>query len=91
MTFSQEQIDRIKELAGIFLPVSDIAVLIGVNPFELKAELKDYDSPARAAYLTGKAEAKADMLAQEMRLAKLGSPLGIESTRAALMKMELDE
>ena len=91
MTYSQEQIDKIKELAGIFLPISDIAVIIGVEPAVLKSDIKMYDSPVRSAYLVGKAEAKADMLAQEMRLAKIGSPLGIESTRAALSKMELDE
>lgn len=91
MTFSQDQIEKIEQLAAIFLPISDIATLIGVEPFCLKAEIRDYDSPVRAAYLKAKATAKAKMLAQEMRLAQLGSPLGLESTRDALMKMELDE
>lgn len=91
MTFSQEQIDKIAELAAIFLPLSDIAVIVGVDHFTLKAEIRDYDSPVRAAYMLAKATAKAELLAQEIKLAKLGSPLGLESTKHALMKMELDE
>lgn len=91
MEFSTEQIETIEKYAGCFLPPSDLAVILGVDPFMFKAELRNYESPARAAYLKGKTISKAQLLEQEMKLAKIGSPLGIESTKAALIQMELDE
>lgn len=91
MTYSQEQIDSIRKFASVFLPVSDIAICLGVPPELLKADIRDYDNPARQAYLEGKAFSKAELRAQEMKLAKIGSPLGLQNTKAALLEMELDE
>lgn len=91
MKFSPDQIEQIEKLASIFLPVSDMAVILGVDPNLFKAEIRDYDSPARAAYMRGKALSKAALLAQEMKLAKVGSPLGLDSTRRSLANMEIDE
>ena len=91
MNFSQETLDQIQELASVFLPNSDIAVIIGVEPYELKAEIRNYDSPVRASYFRGKASSKAALLQQEMKLAKIGSPLGLDSVRKAMHNMDLDE
>lgn len=91
MEYTQEQIETIRKLASVFLPVTDIARVIGVEPPLLKADIRDYDSPARAAYMQGKSISKAQIRAQEMKLAKIGSPLGLESTARALTEMELDE
>lgn len=91
MEFSSDQLETIERYAGCFLPPSDLAVILGIDPHLFKAELRNYDSPVRAAYLKGKTIAKAQLLEQEMKLAKIGSPLGIESTKAALLNMELDE
>lgn len=91
MTYSPEQIDKIEKLASVFLPVSDIAVLIDVDPHILKADVRDYGHPARKAYVKGKTFSKAQLAAQEMKLAKIGSPLGIQSAGASLVRMELDE
>ena len=84
MKFSEEQLARIEELAGLFMSVTDIAVLIGVEPFQLKAEIRDYESPARTAYLRGKTISKAELLQNEMKFAKIGSPLGMEAVRKSL-------
>ncbi len=91
MEYSKEQIDKVQELAEVFLPISDIAVILEVDPNLLKADIRDYDNPVRAAYLKGKSLSKAALLSQEMKLAKIGSPLGLDSTRKALVSMEIDE
>lgn len=91
MIYSQQQIERIEHYASVFLPISDIAVCIGVPPELLKADIRDYDSPARTAYMKGKSMSKAELHEQEMKLAKVGSPLGLMSTQQALVNMELDE
>ena len=89
--YSTEQLQQIEKLASIFLPIKDIAVIIGVDPNQLKYDVRDYDSPAREVYMRGKSLSKAALLAQEMKLAKVGSPLGLESTRKSLANMEIDE
>lgn len=91
MIYSPEQIDQIEKLASVFLPISDIAVLIDADPHILKNDIRDYDNPARKAYIKGKTFSKAQLAAQEMKLAKIGSPLGIQSAGSALVRMELDE
>lgn len=91
MKYSQKQLEDIQRLASIFMPISDMAVCLDVPPEILKADIRDYDSEARTAYLRGKAYSKAELLAQEMKLAKVGSPLGLQSTKQALTEMELDE
>lgn len=91
MTYSKEQLKNIEKFASVFLPVSDIAVCIGVSPEILKHDIRDYNNPVRTAYMRGKSFSKAALLAQEMKLAKVGSPLGLQTTKQALIDMELDE
>lgn len=91
MTFSDQQTQMIEKLASIFLPISDIASILGVDPDELKRDIRYGDSEAAAAYRRGKANSRAAIHAQEMKLARLGSPLGIEQVSRHLTAMELDE
>lgn len=91
MTYSEKQIQQVEKFASVFLPIRDIAVCIGVPPEILKADIRDYHNPVREAYMRGKAYSKAELHAQEMKLAKVGSPLGLQSTKQALIDMETDE
>ncbi|MBD5172291.1 MAG: hypothetical protein HDT02_03605 [Bacteroidales bacterium] len=91
MKFSEQQLNLIEELAAVFLPVSDIASILDVEPFILKAEIRNADSDASRAYRRGKAQSKVAIRTQEMKLAQIGSPLGIESVARHLTEMELDE
>lgn len=91
MIFSKQIVEQVGKLAGIFLPISDIAAIIGVDADELRREINRKSSEVGKEYRRVKAVTKAQLQAKEMQLAKIGSPLGIESTKQALINMELDE
>lgn len=82
---------NIENLASIFMPVSDIAVIVEMDANLLREALADPDHPFSLAYRRGKATAKAKIRAQEMELAQLGSPLGVQNVRDNLIDMEADE
>ena len=83
--------EEIERLAGYFVPVSDIATVLELHPGELRARLADESHPWSLAYRRGKAKAKVALRAQEMELARVGSPLGMQSVRENLLTMETDE
>lgn len=91
MNYSEKQIKDIEGYAAIYLPVSDIAILIGVEPGALRDDLRDTSHPASIAYRRGKLTTKVALHAQEVKLASVGSPLAIENARRNLMDMEDDE
>lgn len=91
MLFSNDLIERIEELASLYMTVSDIAVIIGVDNNVLREELANGDSPAAKAYLRGKIKSKQELRRQEIQLAKVGSPLALQNCRDALIEMEEDE
>lgn len=82
---------EIQRLAALFVPISDIAVILELDPMELRERIADPDSPESIAYRRGKAMAKVRIRAQEMELAACGSPLGLQSVRDNLLTMENDE
>lgn len=91
MTLNDEQLENIEKLASIYLPITDIALIIEVEPHELRAEIADPESEAGRRYRRGKAMSKVELHKQEMALAKVGSPLALENARKNLLDMEDDE
>ena len=91
MQLSPEQLKQIEAYASIFMPVGDIAVILDTDPLELRAALKDRSPEVYRAYTRGKLASKAKLMAQEMQLAQVGSPLALENTRANLLAMEDEE
>ena len=91
MKFSQEVISRIAELAADLTPVSEIAVLIDVDPDVLRAELSLRNSPVRIAYLKAKATTAHMLRRQELEFARVGSPLAVQLTGSYLRDMTADE
>lgn len=83
--------ELIEEYAAVFLSISDIAVILDLDPAWLKDRISDYNTPESHAYRKGKIKAKAQIKAQEMQLARLGSPLGVQNVRDNLLEMEEDE
>ena len=84
-------VEEIERLAGYFVPISDIAVILDINPVELRDRIADQSTPESIAYQRGKAKAKVRIRAQEMELAGVGSPQGLQSVRENLVLMESDE
>lgn len=83
--------EAIERLAGCFVTISEMAETLDMNPTELRELIADQDTPESRAYRKGKAKAKVAMKATEMELAKVGSPLGMQSVRENLLLMENDE
>lgn len=81
----------IEDYASIFLPLSDIAVFLELDPVALRAAVRDHSTDVYRAYARGKLGSKARLMHQEMQLAQVGSPLAMENTRLNLLAMEDDE
>lgn len=91
MTYSATELQQIEQMASLYLSISDIAIVLGVNPENLRRDIKIKGSPAEKAYTKGKVSSKIALRKQEMMLAKVGSPLALDNVRRALMDMEDDE
>lgn len=91
MQYSMEQLQQIKEMAAELMRPEHIALLIGVDQDELKRHIKHRGSPAYLAYETGKAETIRELRRQELKLAKLGSPLAVEMVHRFIVDQEQNE
>lgn len=91
MTYSEEELQKIEEWAQIYLPISDMAVILDIPPEVLREDIRNKSSMAYKAYHKGKVLSKVQLRAQEMKLAQIGSPLALDNTRKNLLDMEDDE
>ena len=91
MNYSKEQLEEIEKYASIFLPVSDMAVILDIPAEQLREDIKDRQNMASNAYLRGKLASKVKLHTQEMMLAQVGSPLALENAAKNLLDMEYDE
>lgn len=91
MEYTEQQLKDIEYYASIYLKVSDMAVILELKAEELRQDVNTEGSPAYLAYRKGKASSLVQLHAQEMTLAKVGSPLALENARKNLMDMEDDE
>ena len=91
MEFTSAQIDRIKKLATMLTPVSDIAVLMDVDERRLREIISDKSHPASIAYRKGKAERALQIRQNELELAEAGSPLAVQLVDSYIRDMDSDE
>lgn len=91
MTYAPEILEQIEKFASIYLPISEMAVILDLRAEQLREDIADRTSPVSKAYHKGKASSKVKLLAQEMQLAQVGSPLALENTHRNLLDMEDDE
>ncbi|WP_294457598.1 hypothetical protein [uncultured Bacteroides sp.] len=91
MELTSTQIDRIKELASMLTPVSDIAVLMDIDERRFRDILSDKSHPASLAYRKGKAERALQIRQNELELAEAGSPLAVQLIGSYLRDMDSDE
>ena len=91
MELTSTQIDRIKELASMLTPVSDIAVLMDIDERRFREILSDKSHPASLAYRKGKAERALQIRKNELELAEAGSPLAVQLIGSYLRDMDSDE
>ena len=91
MTFSKEDLEQIEKWASIYLPISDMAILMSIPADMLKDEIRNRNTDVSKAYYRGKAASRVKLHHQEMLLAQVGSPLAIENAHRNLLDMEDDE
>ena len=91
MTFTKEQLEDIEKYASIFMPISDIAILMRIPADVLRDEIRNKNTDVSVAYHRGKASSRLKLHHQEMLLAQVGSPLAIENAHRNLLDMEDDE
>lgn len=91
MTYSETDLQQIERFASIYLPISDIAVILDIPADVLRSDIADRGSDVSKAYRRGKAASKVKLHTQEMMLAQVGSPLAIENAHKNLLDMEDDE
>ena len=91
MKFTQEQLEQINKWASIYLPISDMALMLDVPAEMLRDEIRNKHTEVSLAYYRGKAASRVKLHQQEMLLAQVGSPLAIENAHRNLLDMEDDE
>ena len=91
MKFTQEQLEQINKWASIYLPISDMALMLDVPAEMLRDEIRKKHTEVSLAYHRGKAASRVKLHQQEMLLAQVGSPLAIENAHRNLLDMEDDE
>lgn len=91
LELTQEQLEQIQKYASIYLPITDMAMLLDIPADRLRDEIRIKSSAASIAYYRGKAASKVKLHHQEMLLAQVGSPAAIENAHRNLLDMEDDE
>ena len=91
MDFTPEQLEQIEKYASIYLPITDIAMLMDIPADMLRDEIRNKSTEVSRTYHKGKAASRVKLHHQEMLLAQVGSPLAIENAHRNLLDMEDDE
>ncbi len=91
MDFTPEQLEQIEKYASIYLPITDIAMLMDIPADMLRDEIRNKSTQVSRAYHKGKAASRVKLHHQEMLLAQVGSPVAIENAHRNLLDMEDDE
>ena len=91
MKYSQDLLAQIENLASIYIPISDMAVILDIPADVLRDDVADRTSEASKAYRRGKIGSKVKLHRQEMTLAMKGSPQALANARENLLDMEDDE
>lgn len=91
MDYRDEQLEKVEQLASIYMTITDIALIIEVEPEQLRADIANETSEVSRRYRRGKAISKVQLRDQEMKLAKMGSPLSLDKIKDNLLDMEDDE
>ena len=91
MDYTRKQIEQVEEYASLFLKISDIALLIGVDPDVLRDDIADKSSDVSLNYHVTKLQTIARLRRQEIQQAELGSNIAIELVSKYITDQTLDE
>ncbi len=91
MNYSQDCLTQIENMASLYLPISDMAVILDIPADVLRDDIACKSSEVSKAYRRGKIASKIKLHKQEMTLAMIGSPQALANARENLIDMEEDE
>jgi hypothetical protein len=91
MENSQETLNQVREYAGLFFTVDEIAILLDLDVVQFRREIRGKTSALAKAYLKGKLESMADIRRLTVEFAKKGSPQAEGFVKEYLEKMEGNE
>jgi hypothetical protein len=74
MLFTTEELEKVKEYAGLFLSLEDIAILLEKDPYQVRECFHDSNSEFYKNYRLGQATARRDLRIPVLKMAKHGSP-----------------
>lgn len=74
MEFTPEELEKVKEYAGLFLTWEDIAVLLEKNVDEFREEFRSKEGDLFRAYRFGQVSSKRDLRRPVIKMAGHGSP-----------------
>ena len=91
MIYTDKNLEEIEKLSSIYMKISDIAIMLDIPADVLREDIADRTSPASKAYRKGKIASKVMLHKQQMELARIGSPLALDTMSKNLLDMEDDE
>lgn len=91
MTLTNEQLQQVEELAGLFLAPDEIAVLIHVDIDSFVRAIVSKSGNVYSAYLLGKSKAKQAIRENVVKMAKHGSPAAEDLAEKYIKEQELEE
>ena len=91
MVYTEKILEQIEQFASIYLPISDMAIILDVPAEQLREDIANRTTEVSRRYHHGKSASKVKLRHQEMQLAYLGSPLALETAQKNLLDMEDDE
>jgi len=91
MIYTQIQIGQIEKYAALLFRISDIALLIDVDPDELRYDISNKTSEVSKIYYKAKLQVIMKLRAQEIEQAELGSNTAIELVTKYIHEQQLDE
>lgn len=83
--------EQIRELVAALTPISDMAVLLGMNERDLREAIDDCDNPISLAYRKAKAEIALELRKAQIEMAKNGDKDAAESVAEYFLTMTQDE
>ena len=91
MNLNENQLEQVRELAGLFLAPNEIAVIIHVDIDPFVSAIADKSGIIYRNYLLGKSQAKQAIRENVVKMAKHGSPAAEELAERYIKEQELEE
>lgn len=91
MNLTDEQLNQVKELSGLFFSPEEIAVLMSIDRLKFCEEIAYKSSPIYDFYLSGKTLKKKIIRENVIKMATHGSPQAEELAEKYIKDQDLEE